>query len=198
MMAGEYRIGQHVGFVSVDRPSTPIALPERWYVLRAIPGKERKVMSAYGRRGISAYLPTVRRDVVREIRRFGRVCHRIKVTMVEPLFGGIIFIPDFQARAGGVMVDGVEGYFRMDGCYPCLRPTDYAYVREIERLGNIPVAHKRRMLKRGEPVWVTDGPFATFGGVFDQLDSEGRLKVLVEIFGRLTPVTLDEAQIEPA
>lgn len=198
MAAANYRVGQHVGFVPTDRLAVSIERPKRWYVLKVFPGKERKVMEAFARRGISAYYPTVTSDVVREIVRFGRVCRRVKVRAQRPLFDGIIFIPDFQARTGGVMVDGVDGYFRMDGCYPYLTPELYAYVREIERFGNIPVAAKRRMLKHGQPVFVMDGPFAPFGGVFDRLDSDGRLKVLVNIFGRLTPVTFDEAQIEPA
>ena len=50
--------------------------------------------------------------------------------------------------------------------------------------------------KKGETVKITDGPFATFTGVIDEIDSEhGRVKVLVTIFGRTTPVELDFIQI---
>jgi transcription antitermination factor NusG len=47
-------------------------------------------------------------------------------------------------------------------------------------------------------VRVVDGPFAAFNGKIDRLDLNGLLKVLVDLFSRMTPVELDEGQIEAA
>lgn len=196
----QYRIGQFVGYVPVNDSGAAMSSerqPERWYVLKTFPNKERKVMATFARRGISAYFPTKRIEETREQRRFGRVVRRFKQTLVQPLFAGVIFIPDFQMRQGGVKVDGVEGYFRMGECYPYLTPSLYQEVRRIAGIANMPVSQKRRMMVKGRAVLVTDGPFAYFSGTFDSLDSEGRLKVLLQIFGRMTFVTLDEGQIEP-
>jgi transcriptional antiterminator NusG len=172
-------------------------MPERWYVLQTFPNKERKVMRTFRDRGISAYHPVIRKTKMVRGRR---------IDTVEPLFGGVIFIPDFQARAGGVRVEGVEGYFRMGDCYPYLLERDpsgssvqdMAWVRGLERFGNIPVARRYRLFKTGQLVRVLNGPFRHFSGVIDRLDSKGRLTVFLSIFSRMTPVELEEGQIEAA
>jgi transcriptional antiterminator NusG len=48
----------------------------------------------------------------------------------------------------------------------------------------------------GEAVKIVDGPFADFLGTIDAIDEEkGKVKVLVSIFGRETPVELDFLQV---
>jgi transcription termination/antitermination protein NusG len=51
--------------------------------------------------------------------------------------------------------------------------------------------------KQGQSVRITDGPFIDFIGTVDQIDQEkGKVKVLLSLFGRETPVELDFLQVE--
>ena len=51
--------------------------------------------------------------------------------------------------------------------------------------------------KPGQSVRVTDGPFTDFVGIVDEINAEkGKIKVLLSLFGRETPVELDFLQVE--
>jgi len=55
------------------------------------------------------------------------------------------------------------------------------------------------LFEQGEPVKVIDGPFQDFNGVVEEVKPDkGKLRVLISIFGRATPVELDFVQVEKA
>ena len=186
-----YEIGQHVGYVDLVSRAGPVDLPvpAKWYALITHANRETKVMRTFRRDNVSAYFPMLRN---REVKR-GRVIDR-----VVPLFAGIIFIPDFAASDALTFVDGVDRFMRFGDWTAFLTREQMAGVFKLEALGNIPVARRRRLYIVGQDIRVTSGPFAGFNGIVEHLDSRGRLTVLVDIFKRLSPLTLEEGQIEPA
>jgi len=74
--------------------------------------------------------------------------------------------------------------------------------REVDKvrgqLTSTGVAAKPKMeFTKGEAVRVVEGPFANFNGVVDEIRPEkGKLRVMVSIFGRSTPVELDFIQVQ--
>ena len=69
-------------------------------------------------------------------------------------------------------------------------------LQQIEK-GPAPMA--KSQYEKGENVRITDGPFSNFVGFVDEVDMDhGRLRVMVSIFGRHTPVELAFSQAEKA
>ncbi len=63
---------------------------------------------------------------------------------------------------------------------------------EVQELGEIEVPYQS-----GDSVRIKDGPFKDFDGTVEEVNAEkGKVKVLVSVFGRSTPVELDFAQVE--
>ena len=84
---------------------------------------------------------------------------------------------------------------------PGTRPTpipdeEVAHIRQQVEEGAEKPRHKLQFV-RGEAVRVIDGPFTNFTGLVEEVRPEkGRLKVMVSIFGRPTPVDLEFLQVE--
>lgn len=60
-----------------------------------------------------------------------------------------------------------------------------------------PVPQVKTQYQKGDSVRITDGPFSNFNGFVEDIDMDhGRLRVMVSIFGRNTPVELNFFQVE--
>jgi transcriptional antiterminator NusG len=72
-----------------------------------------------------------------------------------------------------------------------------AILRRVADSGDKP--KPKTLFEPGEMVRVTDGPFADFSGVVEEVNYEkSRIQVAVTIFGRSTPVELEFSQVEKA
>jgi transcriptional antiterminator NusG len=173
---------------------------KKWYVVRAISGSEKKVKqyieNEISRLSLNDYvsqilIPT---EKVYQIRK-GK-----KVSKERSFFPGYILI---EANLVGEIphiiktIPGVLGFLGSKGEAVPLRQT------EVNRiLGKVDeLSEKEEELNVpfivGETVVVTDGPFNSFSGVIDEINEEKKkLKVMVKIFGRKTPLELSFMQVE--
>lgn len=76
-------------------------------------------------------------------------------------------------------------------------PVDPAEIKVLKKRMGVEEPKYKIDVSEGEAVRITDGPFTGYEGVVDDIDQEkGKIKVLVSMFGRETPVNLDFLQIK--
>ncbi|MBF0558085.1 MAG: transcription termination/antitermination protein NusG [Nitrospirae bacterium] len=69
----------------------------------------------------------------------------------------------------------------------------------LQQIEKGPAPQVKSQYENGENVRIIDGPFSNFVGYVDKVDADhGRLRVMVSIFGRQTPVELAFSQVEKA
>jgi transcription termination/antitermination protein NusG len=192
-----WKKGEFVEMVDLDRfGPLEVAIPQRWYMLRVHPNREFKVMKTFGQRNISGWLPL--QTSMQDIKTYRHGYEQIRRREVtSPLISGVIIIPDFEAsRDRWREIDGVIGILRMGPCMPSLTPKLLQDLRNIEAIGNTPRSKRERLFEVGQLVRVVNGPFRSFCASVERLDSRSRLKIGVEIFGRITPIEVSESDIE--
>ena len=173
---------------------------KKWYVIRSISGKEKKVKEYLDNEinllGLQDYISQVLipTEKVYQVRK-GK-----KITKERNYFPGYILI---EAVLTGEIphiirnIPNVIGFLGTRGEPDPLREAEVkrilGKVDELAELGeevNVPFIV-------GEAVKVTDGPFNSFSGVIEEINEETKkLKVMVKIFGRKTPLELSFMQVE--
>lgn len=177
-------------------------MEKQWYVLRVIGSKEKKVKemldSELGKNGFSDYvdeilIPTERVYEVRNGKKRTRERNFfpgyviIKIALIGEVFQ---FIKDTKNVIGflGAERGGDPTPLRKSEVNKILGKVDE--LKESEELMEVPYSV-------GEHVKVLDGAFNGFTGYIDKIiEDRRRLRVMVKILGRLTPIELDFLQVE--
>jgi len=92
---------------------------------------------------------------------------------------------------------GVTGFVGSVGAGSKPIPLDEREVKGIFRQTRTEVAKYKELFQKDEPVKVISGPFADFTGIVEEVyPDRAKLKVLITIFGRETPVEIEYGQVE--
>jgi transcription termination/antitermination protein NusG len=187
-----------------ERPSAaaPTAEPavdtgRRWYVIHTYSGYENKVKTNLEHRiqsmdmGDKIFQVLVPTEEEIEIKNGKR--HPVE----RKIFPGYVLVEMVMSDDSWYVVRNTPGVTSFVGSGN--KPTELTEteVRAILRQIKLDAPKYKVAFTKGEAVRVTDGPFTDLHGVVDEVNPErNKVKVLVSIFGRETPVELDFLQIE--
>jgi len=181
---------------------SPYDRPGRWYVIHSYAGYENKVKSNLESRIVSMNMEDRIYEVVIPMEDVVEFKNGKKVVVQKKVFPGYLLCRcELDDDSWSVIrnTPGVTGFVG-----PGTKPTPLSR-REVESILQVKVEGGAEPAKKtrprleyevGETVRVREGPFADFSGQIDEINEDQlKLKVLVNIFGRETPVELEFSQV---
>ena len=178
-------------------PAQPVEDGRRWFVIHTYSGYENKVKTNLEHRiqsmdmGDKIFQVLVPTEEEIEIKNGKR--HPVE----KKIYPGYVLVEMVMSDDSWYVVRNTPGVTAFVGSGN--KPTELTdqEVRQILRQIKLDAPKYKVAFTKGEAVRVTDGPFTDLHGVVDEVNPErNKVKVLVSIFGRETPVELDFLQIE--
>lgn len=169
----------------------------RWYVVHTYSGHENKVANTLKQRIESEHLENKIFEVLVPMQDKIEIKQGKKVNVKEKIFPGYILVNMALDDASWLAVRTTPGVTSFVGIGNKPTPISDQEVQTIVKftLQEAPVF--KQVFAPDDTVKIVDGPFAEFIGKVDSVDEEkGKVRVLVSIFGRETPVELDFLQVQ--
>lgn len=170
-----------------------------WYVVHCYSGYENKVRHNLEQRIETMGMKDKIFDVVVPTEEEIEVKEGKRRTVERRVFPGYILVNMLLSEESWYVVrntPGVTGFVGMGNTPTPLRPEEVAQI--IKRM-EAEAPRVKVTFKSGERVRIVDGPFNDFRGTVSEIDMErAKVRVMVNFFGRETPVELDFLQVEKA
>lgn len=174
-------------------------MAKKWYVVHTYSGYENKVKSALEEKIRASGKEDLFGDILVPSEKVVEMAKGVKRTTSRKFFPGYILLNmDLNDESWHLVksVPKVTGFVGGQETPPTVPDEEIAKItRQMEEGAVRP--KPKVLFDRGENVRVIDGPFTNFTGIVEEVKPDkGKLRVLVSIFGRATPVELDFIQVE--
>ena len=182
------------GHMVISKTEDPNA---KWYVVHTYSGHENKVAATLKQRIESEHLEKKILEILVPTQDKIEIRSGKKTEVKEKIFPGYILVQMILDDISWLAVRTTQGVTGFVGIGNKPTPISDEEVSTIVRFTEIQQPTFKQVFSLNDTVKIVDGPFAEFIGKVDSVDEEkGRVKVLVSIFGRETPVELDFLQIQ--
>ena len=174
-------------------------LDKKWYIVHTYSGYENKVKLALEERIKSLGKEEFFGEVLIPSETVLEMKKGVKTTSTRKFYPGYILVNmDLNDETWHIVksTPKVTGFVG-GGRKPAAIPQDEVLKisRQMEEGAQRPKPKVR--FEKGESIRVIEGPFSSFNGVVEEArEDKGKLKVMISVFGRATPVELDFTQVE--
>jgi transcriptional antiterminator NusG len=168
-----------------------------WYVLHTYSGYEDNVSRNLKQRIDSMDMQSLIFDVLVPKEKKIKIKAGKRVVIEERIYPGYVLVDMVVTDASWYVVRNTPNVTGFIGLGTTPTPIDPAEIEGLKKRMGVAEPKYKIDVKIGEGVRIIDGPFKNFEGKIQEVDDEkGKVKVLVSIFGRETPVELDFLQIK--
>lgn len=175
----------------------PNAEHAKWYIIHTYAGHENKVERSLKQRIDAMGFKDRVFEIIVPMRNTIKVSQGKKETVKEKIFPGYVLIKMLLDDETWFMIRSTQGVTSFIGAGNKPTPISEKEVEAIQKFMNLEEPLYKVAFAVGEAVKIIDGPFNDFLGTIESIDeARGKLKVLVSIFGRETPVELDFLQVQ--
>lgn len=192
---------------TVQQQDTAQQKESKWYVLRVVSGKERKVKEYLDKDISRSGWTEIIRQVFLPMEKVYKVQNGKKVMREKNYFPGYVMLEVAEGKLTDDIIQHISNisnvmHFLTDGKGSKGNIISLRKAEVNKMLGKVDEMNDQGVTMSepfivGETIKIIEGPFNDFNGVIEEVnDEKKKLKVTVKIFGRSTPVELNYMQVE--
>ena len=170
---------------------------KNWYVIHTYSGYEDQVAEQIQQRIESLEMQDKIFDVIVPKENQIEIKNGRRKVLERKIFPGYILVQMIVTEDSWFIVRNTPNVTGFVGTSTTPSPLDDSEVKSIQKRMGVEEPKYKIDFSLGELVGITDGPFKGFDGTVSEIDDQkGKIKVLVNMFGRETPVELDSLQVK--
>ncbi len=178
-------------------PKQILQMGRRWYVLHTYSGYEENVARNLRQRIESMDMEDKIFNVLIPTENKIRIRNGKRRVVTEKIFPGYVLVEMIVTDDSWYVVRNTPNVTGFVGTGTTPTPISETEVKELQRRMGVEEPKYKIDVQVGTPVRIIDGPFKEFEGKVSEVDeARGKIKVLVSMFGRETPVELDSLQVK--
>lgn len=168
-----------------------------WYVVHTYSGRENKIAETLKQRAQTLNLTDKLFKILIPTKEKIQIKRGKRKTVNEKIFPGYMLVNMIMDDDAWLAVRTTQGVTGFVGTSSKPSPLPHHEVDAIMKYMSQATPQYKAEFREGEAVKITDGPFTEFLGTVQSISEEkGQVEVLINIFGRETPVELDFLQVE--
>ena len=178
-------------------PKQQISQQKNWYVIHTYSGYEDAVAKNLKQRTESLSMEDKIFNVIVPKEKKIKIKDGKRKVVEEKIYPGYVLVEMIVTDDSWYIVRNTPNVTGFVGAGTTPVPVSLGEIENLKKRMGVETPQYKIEVKVGDPVKIIDGPFKDFDGKVSEIDEErGKIRVLVNMFGRDTPVELDSLQIK--